>query len=82
MPVLREVAVVRAACDGKRGGEAPVQAAPLARQQLAVDHLADQLMPEGIAVAGRHQQPRFDGSLRRGQQPPFRKLDGGGHQLM
>jgi hypothetical protein len=34
-----------------------MQAPPFTRQQMSVEHLPDQLVPEGITVAGRGQQP-------------------------
>ena len=87
MPVLGQVALHRAGShrvgpSRERRGEAAMQAPPFARQQMSVKHLPDQLVPEGVTVAGRDQQSRVDGLLRRGQQLLFRKLSGRGHQVM
>ena len=58
MPVLRQAGRVAVVPRGQRLGQAPVQAPPFAWQQVGVDHLLDQRVPEGVSVIGGDQQPR------------------------
>ncbi len=82
MPVPGQVGRIRLPPRGDGAGQAPVQAAPLARHQLGVEHLADQPVREGVAVVRRHQQPGGDGLPCRRQQAVLGEGHGRGQQLV
>ncbi|WP_460716416.1 hypothetical protein, partial [Microbispora hainanensis] len=54
-----------AAAFGEQRGERGVQAGALARQQVVVDGLLEERVPEGVAVAARREQPLRDDLAQR-----------------
>jgi hypothetical protein len=73
---------IRAGLVGERFGETPVQEAPLGRENLGVDGLADQRVRKRVSVTGCGQQARIDPSASRGDQVRFGQVDGRGEQLV
>ena len=57
LPVQGQHGRIRRGPPGERLRDPAVQAAALPGQQLTVEHLADQVVAERVAVGGRYQQP-------------------------
>ena len=82
LPVQGQQGRVRLRPGGQRVGDAAMQAAALPGQQLAVEHLPDQVMRERVAIGSGGQQPPGDRLAGRGQQIILTERDGRGQQLM